>query len=144
MPKINAAGLALIERSEGDRLHAYPDPGTDAQPYTIGYGHTQGVYPGETITQAQAIAFLEQDVATAEQTVSALVEVMLTPNQFAALVSFEYNTGALDGSTLLALVNRNDMAGAVEQFGRWVWSNGAILPGLVTRRAAEAKLFSTP
>ena len=43
-------GLDLTKISEGLRTEAYPDPGTGGDPWTIGYGHTNGVYPGETCT----------------------------------------------------------------------------------------------
>lgn len=146
MPQLNQAGLDLIEEFEGLRLTAYPDPGTGGEPYTIGYGHTGGVTPGETITQAQAEEFLKSDVQSAETSVENLVEVDLTPNQFAALVSFTFNLGggALAGSTLLTLVNSKEFTAAADQFQYWVYADGQVLEGLVRRRAAEAKLFLTP
>lgn len=144
VPHINDAGLALVEAFEGDELRAYPDPGTGAEPWTIGWGHTANVHPGMTITQTQAVAFLRSDLEEAEEEVQRCVEVVLTPNQFSALVSFEFNTGSLDGSTLLRCVNAEDWDGAAAQFGRWVHAGGQVLEGLVRRRAAEAKLFLTP
>lgn len=141
MPHINAEGLALIEDYEGLSLDAYPDPGTGGEPHTIGYGHTGGVKPGDSITKDQAVAFLRSDVAAAEKQVAACVEVTLTSNQFSALVSFQFNTGSLGDSTLLSCVNEEDWYGAKEQFGRWVHAGGRTLAGLVRRRAAEAALF---
>jgi len=143
MPTLNQAGLDLIENFEGLRLTAYDD-GTGV--LTIGFGHTGGVTPGETITEAQAEDFLKSDLQNAEKSVENLVEVDLTPNQFAALVSFAFNLGggALAGSTLLRLVNQKDFAGAADQFQYWVMAGGQELPGLVRRRAAEEALFSTP
>ena len=141
MPTMNAAGLALTEQSEGLRLSAYQDSGGV---WTIGYGHTgPDVTPGMVITAAQAQTLLQADLKTAENAVSDLVQVALTPNQFSALVDFVFNVGeaALAGSTLLALVNRGDFAGAADQFGKWVYAAGQELPGLVTRRAAEKALF---
>jgi lysozyme len=141
MPKINAAGLVLIEMFEGERLRAYPDPGTGAEPWTIGFGHTANVHAGQTITHAQAVAFLKSDVANAEAAVARAVTRTLTPNQFAALVSFQYNTGAFAGSTLAQRVNAGDWLGAAAQFSRWVYAGGAVMAGLVRRRAAERALF---
>lgn len=54
-----------LERDEGLRLSAYPDPLTRGEPYTIGYGHA-GVHPGTVWTQAQAQAQLQADVAHTE------------------------------------------------------------------------------
>jgi len=144
MLKTNARGLSLIKEYEGLRLRAYPDPGSGGDPWTIGYGHTSNVHPGQVCTDAQAEAFLVADVAGSERSVARLVAIDLTSNQFSALVSFEYNTGSLEGSTLLRCVNQRAFAVAVAQFARWVYADGQILPGLVTRRAAEAHLFATP
>jgi lysozyme len=138
---INAAGLALIKKFERCVLTAYDD-GTGV--WTVGYGHTHNVTPNMVITQAQADAFLAQDIAIAESVVNGAAEVDLTPNQFSALVSFEFNTGALEGSTLLKLVNSEDFRGAADQFLKWVWAGGEILAGLEARRAAERALFLNP
>jgi len=55
----NDAGLQLIESFEGLRLISYRD---SVGVWTIGYGHTQGVRQGQTISQQQAQAFLQQDL----------------------------------------------------------------------------------
>lgn len=151
MPKINNAGLDLIESFEGLRLTAYPDPGSGGEPYTIGYGHTgsvngQPVAPGMTITLDTADDLLQADLAKFEDGVNNLVTHVATPNQFAAMVSFAYNEGlgALEGSTLLRLFNAGDIQGAADQFGEWVTADGQALEGLVRRRAAERALFLTP
>jgi GH24 family phage-related lysozyme (muramidase) len=140
MPQINAAGLALVEESEGCELTAYLDGGGIA---TIGYGHTSGVTLGMTCTQEQAQAWLEQDLEVAEKSVQALVEIELTPNEFAALVDFEYNTGALAASPGLALINERQFEAAWDDhFCLWVHdAAGNVEPGLVTRRAREKALF---
>ncbi len=45
--KISLVGRELIERNEGLRLDAYPDPATGGDPWTIGYGDTgPDVVPG--------------------------------------------------------------------------------------------------
>jgi len=50
---------ADIGRDEGLRLHAYPDPDTGAEPWTIGYGCTGAdIGPGLVWTLAQAQAAL--------------------------------------------------------------------------------------
>ena len=116
MPTINGAGLHLIEEFEGCRLAAYPDPGTGGEPWTIGYGHTDGVTAGQTITQAEADALLQEDVTGTEIEVQSLVEIELTPNEFAALVSFEFNTGGLGASPGLALINAHEFGNGVACF----------------------------
>lgn len=136
MATINAAGLALIEEFEGCSLTSYQD---DSGVWTIGYGHTLGVGPNQTITQAEADAFLAQDVKQAEAVVSDVVEIALTPNEFSALVSFEYNTGGLPYSAGLALINQRQFEKAWDQhFMLWVQPDPV---GLGRRRAAERALF---
>jgi len=151
MPQINQAGLALIKSFEGCSLTAYPDPGSGGEPYTIGFGHTgevngQPIALGMTITQDTADDLLEADLGRFEEGVNNLVARDLTPNEFAALVSFAYNLGLgeLEESTLLADVNAGNFDAAQEQFGRFVFADGQELPGLVRRRAAEAALFGSP
>ncbi|UFH49936.1 lysozyme [Pseudomonas sp. KNUC1026] len=144
--KTSPRGLDLIKSSEGLHLRAYPDPGTGAEPWTIGYGSTGCVSAGMTITVAQAEQRLQNDLSRVEAAVTRLATVPLTQGQFDALVSFTYNVGEgnLARSTLLRLVNTGEPAAAAEQFGRWVRAGGRVLPGLVTRRAAERAMFESP
>jgi spore coat assembly protein SafA len=144
---VSSAGLDLVKNAEGLSLTAYKDSGGV---WTIGYGHTAGVKPGEKITPAQAQQYLKDDMATAENAVRNDVKVPLTQGQFDALVSLTYNVGAgaLQSSTLLKKLNAGDYAGAQAQFGKWVYGqnskgNEVILPGLVTRRQNEADLFGS-
>lgn len=143
MPHINDEGLQIIERFEGERLRAYPDPGSGGEPWTIGYGHTANVHPGDAVTHVQAIAFLKYDVLKAEAIVSRDVEVQLNPNQFSALVSFVFNTGTL-GHGLLAVVNANHFLDVRAELAKWRYASGNTMPGLVIRRAVEATLFEKP
>src|SRR6185295_17828064 len=95
----NQAGIELIESFEGLRLTSYQD---SVGVWTIGYGHTRGVRSGQTITQQQAQAFLQQDLGVAEAAVNGH-NLTLTANQFAALVSFTFNLG---GGNLNKLLNQ--------------------------------------
>ena len=61
---INAETLALVKQWEGFRKNAYPDPGSkNGEPWTIGYGqtciHGRKVRKGDTITEPQAVAWLD-------------------------------------------------------------------------------------
>lgn len=138
--KISEAGLSLIKKFEGCRVNAYLCP---AKVWTIGYGHTKTVKPGQKITLESANQLLQQDVEVFEQAVVKLVKVPLNQNQFDALVSFAFNvgTGALANSTLLSLLNRKNYLGAAEQFLRWTKAGNVTLKGLVDRRKEEYKLF---
>lgn len=135
-------GINLIKEFEGCVLTAYKCP---AGAWTIGYGHTSGVQQGQTITQAQAEAYLKSDLAIYENAVNSYVTVSLNQNQFDALVSFAYNcgTGALKTSTLLTLLNQGNYSGAANELDKWVKAGSTTLEGLVRRRAAEKALFLT-
>lgn len=143
--KTSQAGIDLIKQFEGLELTAYPDPGTGGEPWTIGYGHTGGVKPGDTVTEAEAEELLRQDLEKFEDCVNAYVSVPITQSQFDALVSFAFNVGcgALKSSTLLRLLNNGDTEAAAAQFGRWNKAAGRVLAGLTRRRGAERDLFQT-
>lgn len=141
--KTSQRGIALIKSFESLELKAYPDPGTGGKPWTIGWGHTKGVNPGDRITERQAEAFLTEDLAVFELTVNSAVKVPLTQNQFDALVSLAFNIGGANfaGSTLVKKLNAGDPRGAADQFPRWKFASGKEMKGLVRRRAAERELF---
>ena len=136
----NAAGIGLIKSFEGLRLKAYQDA---VGVWTIGYGTTRGVKPGQQITEAQAESLIKTDLARFERDVSQAVRVPINDNQFAALVSFTYNvgSGAMRSSTLLRKLNRRDIRGASNEFPRWNRAGGRVLAGLTRRRNAEKALF---
>ena len=68
----------------------------------------------------------------------------LSQNQFDALVSFHYNTGAIFRSTLLKLHKAGKHDLAAQEFGRWVSAGGKRMNGLVRRRKAERDLYVQP
>jgi lysozyme len=136
--------VRLIQKFEGCKLTAYPDPGTGGEPYTIGWGTTgPDVRPGTVWTQKQADDRFNAHVQEFAAKVAKLVTVPLQPHQMAALISLAYNigTGALGSSTLLRMVNTLNFDGAAQQFIRWNRAGGKVMAGLTRRRNAEAALF---
>jgi len=131
---------ALTKESEECVLHAYQDP---VGIWTIAWGYTHGVFPGQTCTQEQADAWLDEMLTKAAMAVMSMVHVPITQGQLDALTDFVYNlgSGSLLHSTLLAKLNAGDVQGAAEEFGKWVHARGKVLPGLVTRRQKEKELF---
>ena len=144
-----ALAVPLIAEFEGFRERAYPDPGTGGKPWTIGFGstrdeHGQPIKPGTVWTRARAEARFRRDVQEFAEHVDRIIDgAPTTPNQKAAMVSLAYNVGPanLATSTLLRLHKVGDYAGAANEFARWKFAAGKVLPGLVRRRAAEAKLY---
>jgi lysozyme len=143
----NALGINLIKKYEGLRLKMYICP---AGYRTIGYGHL--VQDGEplSITEAQADAYLADDIRLCEARVRALLTAPTTENQFSALVAFAFNVGvrALSGSSVLKYHNRGLYGDAVRAFGAWNKAkvNGVLraLDGLTERRGAEQGLYLRP
>lgn len=85
---------------------------------------------------------MRADLAPVEIYLSAIFPA-LTQNEFDALASFVFNVGlgAFEKSKLRRLLKAGDKAGAANEFPRWNKAAGKVLPGLVTRRAAERALF---
>ena len=142
--RISEQGKDFIKSFEGLRLKAYWDK--DGKVWTIGWGHTKGVKQGMVITKAQAEQFLADDLAPIEKHLSADLENEgIAQCQFDALCSWIFNLR--DGirqyntSTLRRKLKAGDYKGAANEFPRWCHSGGKVLSGLVTRRAAERKMF---
>jgi lysozyme len=148
--RLSKLGLAFIAQHEGFRSKPYLCP---AGVPTVGYGHA---YPGRSLSEVrrllaphlplsreEALGFLRTDAASAENVVNTLVTVPLAQRQFDALVSFVFNVGgtAFKRSTLLRRLNQGDYASVPAQLRRWTRGGGKVLPGLVKRRDAEARLW---
>lgn len=133
-------GRRSLELREGKRNHAYPDPATGGDPWTIGFGQTgPDIHPGLYWTDEQCDAALTRSLAeTYEPPINRLVTVPLAQHEFDALASFEYNigVGGFSRSTLLKKLNAGDKLGAADEFMHWV-----IPAMLVGRRQEERAQF---
>ena len=137
--KASEKAYSLVQQFEGLRLTAYRCP---AGVWTVGYGHS-GVVPGIAITKELAEEFLKQDIIVAEGIVNAEC-LNLRQCQFDTLVSFVFNVGGgnFRKSTLLKKIKANPDDNAImDEFLRWVYANGVVLPGLQKRRLVEMKLY---
>lgn len=143
---VTAAGRALIKSHEGCVLKAYLCP---AGVLTIGYGHTgPDVKPGMVISQREADALFDRDIAAFSGGVARLVSFAgTTDSEFSALVSLAFNIGLgnFKTSSALRLHNAGDKAGAARAILLWnratVGGRLQVLPGLVRRRNEEAALY---
>ena len=136
-------GISFIESFEKFSPTIYTDQG--GKP-TIGFGHL--VEPTESfpdpITEDTANAIMQADLCTAEDCINSNVTVTLSQNQFDALVSFTFNVGIgnFQNSTLLKLLNSDNIEACSQQFLRWDHVNGVESAGLLARRKAEENIFS--
>ena len=141
-----AAGLC--RKFEGLRLKPYLCP---AGIPTIGYGSTRYAdgravtLRDRPITAAQAEALLLLTLRRDYQAgvLKASPSLSDRPKALAAALDFAYNLGVRSyaDSTLCKRINAQDWAGARAELKKWVRGGGQVLPGLVARRAAEAKLM---
>lgn len=145
---LNDKGIKVMHEFEGCKLTSYLCP---ANIPTIGWGNTfyesgRKVKIGETITQERADKLFEWVAASFASQIKPLIKVILTENQFSALVSFAYNVGVgnLRSSTLLKKVNANPQDSSIRsEFLKWDKVAGKVLAGLTRRRIAEANLYFT-
>ena len=140
--RISEEGLSLIKKFEGCRLEAYKCSGGV---WTIGYGHTENVNEGDTITQEKADKLLKSDIESFEVYVNYSVMVELDQGQFDALVAWTFNLGPgnLRESTMLKKLNEADYTSVPNEMKRWNKAGGKTLDGLIRRRNAEALLFQS-
>ena len=152
--KISDEGLAFIESREGwrdklpdGRYASYQDTfnGKLDKP-TIGPGCTEGVTLGMVWTHEECHAAFRKELAKHEAAITRLVTVEISQHAFDALVSLSYNVGigAVTNSTVLKKLNAGDNTGAAEAFKLYNKAGGAVVAGLVSRRAAEAAMFLKP
>ena len=149
---IDANGRALVEAFEGfDRnigngncVTYYDEVGV----LTIGYGHTNlgGIVPhisqGDVWTQAQADSALSADMDYFDIDVRRYFpSYQLTQNQFNALDSFDFNTGALGRSSIPAKIKAGNLDAAMATLLQYNHAGGQVLAGLTRRRRAEMLMF---
>lgn len=151
--KTSKAGINLIKQFEGLRLTAYR---CQAGVWTVGWGSTKNVKPGDVITEAEAEQRLKDDITNTEsQLLKALNadEVEVSQCQFDALVSFAFNLGVYtlvhggrnakvtDIGSIWKNLKSGNLQIAADSFLRYVKAGGATSEGLVRRRRAERELF---
>jgi lysozyme len=142
--KTSQRGVDSLIGFEGFRSKAYvPVPGDK---WTIGFGFTEGVKEGDSMTKRQAVDRLVTELVPYERAVYEATDGAVNQNQFDALVSLAYNIGvsAFRKSTVLKAHKRGDYSAAARAFSMWNKSGGKVYQGLVNRRAAEAALYLEP
>ena len=135
----SASIVAAIALNEGFRSRAYQDV---VGVWTIGYGETKGVKPGDTITREQAMVQLKKSIDVHAQGMLRCIKVPLYQHEYDAYVSFTYNVGVGNfcRSHLVRLLNQGKYTEACNELPKWVYAGGRVYPGLVRRRAEEQKL----
>lgn len=134
----------FVKNQEGFRTKAYRNALTE--PWTYGYGFTTTpsgahVTQSSTITRGEADDFLYNQMVSRANSIVKLVNVPLTANQLAALISLQFNigTGAFASSTVVRLLKQKNYKGAADHFLDWKRGNTA--NDLLSRRQTERSLF---
>ncbi|TSA09100.1 MAG: lysozyme, partial [Comamonadaceae bacterium] len=135
-------GFCRVPKNDPGRAHPYVCP---AGYHTIGFGHLcQPDHP--PVTEAEAEVYLAADLMTALVATLRYCPVLATEadGRLVAIADFTFNLGAgrLQTSTLRRRINQRDWPSAGQELRRWVYGGGRVLPGLVTRREAEAALLA--
>jgi lysozyme len=143
MRAIPRKAVNFVSKWEGFEPKAYLCP---ANVWTIGYGSTQGVKPGDTITKAQALTLLAKDMEVARAKLYGVIKPQiideLTENQWSALLSFAFNLGAGKWQ-IWKRINARQFDQVPQELAKFVNAGGKKISGLVKRRAAEQVLWST-
>lgn len=137
-----ALAVALVGGFEGLRLNAYPDPATGGKPWTICYGSTAGVKPGDRKNLEECKALLLTELTAYSQGILGCTSVPLPDERFVALTSFAYNVGvqAACKSSVVRLINQGKTRQGCDALMKWNKAAGITFPGLTKRRAKERDL----
>ncbi|KAL2800190.1 lysozyme-like domain-containing protein [Aspergillus keveii] len=151
-PNVNPATLKLLKTLEPLKPSVSDSYGNPI----IGYGHLCTDWScsdildsfTQPLSEESASRLLVDDlVAYQNALTNALSDaVILSDNQYGALVSWTYNTGiaAMESSTLVARLNDGGDVGLIGngELPQWIYVNGTMVDRLVRRRKAEVRLFN--
>jgi GH24 family phage-related lysozyme (muramidase) len=144
--------VQMIAQFEGFVGHAYPDPASGAEPWTIGYGFTsldgRPVQPGDTISRAEGDAQLLSGVNGCARHLASKIPywASMADHQRCALISFAWNLGedfyGSDGfETISRQLREKDWTAVPSGLLLYCDPGTAVSDGLLRRRQAEANLW---
>lgn len=140
---VSAAVVTSTMQKEGFRDKAYPDPATRGAPWTLGYGATAGVKPGDRTTQPEAMARLTTTLDAVGSGVAGCLSAPVSQGEFDASVDLAYNIGiaAYCQSSVARRFNSQDYWGGCMAILLYtkarVGGQLVNMPGLITRRWDE-------
>ena len=135
--------LTAVPRFEGVVLTTYKDPIGIA---TVCTGETATAALGRAYTPEQCEQMLEDRLATeARDVLDCVPELKGKTYPLASALSLSYNIGvrAFCNSTAADLFRAGKITQACNQYTRFVYAGGKVLPGLVKRRAIEREMCLT-
>jgi GH24 family phage-related lysozyme (muramidase)/uncharacterized membrane protein len=136
--------LPLVAKWEGLKTEAYQDI---VGVWTVCYGETKGVQPGDTYTKAECRDMLAREVVSYQQgwhgyLTEETLSQRLHAERDAAYTSLAYNVGIAGAgkSTATRRLNNGDIAGGCEALTWWNKAGDRVVRGLVRRRQDEYNL----
>lgn len=118
----------------------HPKAVWDYKQYSYGYG-TKAPNASATITKEAAFNEMVKVLQQNYNYLKPFIKVPLKPNQWAALLSFAYNTGNANAKNLVSNINKQDTTAVTNQMAKYINAGGKPLEGLKNRRAKEIALY---
>ena len=127
-----------------------PKPFWDFKQWTWGYGtrvpgssNNKNITPSGTITKAAAMDAALKHIQSDFVYLSSLINITLSPAQWAALLSFSYNLGKGKAYNLVQNINADNKEALEVQWKKYIYAGGQVSTGLKARRAKEWDLWSS-
>lgn len=139
---VAATAAVFVGGWEGLQTMAYPDPASKGPPWTICYGHTAGVKPGDRKSVEECKRLLMVELGEYAAGVEHCIKVSIPDTRLIALTSFAYNVGVGGAckSSVVRLINQGKTREGCDALMRWNKAAGITFRGLTRRRDAERKL----
>jgi lysozyme len=125
-------------------------PYWDVKQWSWGYGtkvpgstNNAAINPGGTISREDAMTAAMDHVNKDYLYLKPLLHVDLSPNQWAAYLSFAYNLGPGNADNLVTNINNQDWQALETQWKLYINAGGVPSSNLIARRNAEWELFSS-
>jgi len=130
------AAAAFVIEHEGFLAH----PKWDNKQYTWGYG-TQAPGATGTISQDQAYTDMVAYLQDVYNTLSPLLTVQLSGNQWVALLDFAFNEGPAAAQRLIPDINSGDASVVIAHMKLYNIEGGQISSNLIARRNDESDMW---
>ena len=137
-----ALAVAVVGGFEGLRQTAYPDPASHGDPWTVCYGHTGHVAPGERESLGECKRLLLADLDKEASGIEACIRAPMSDARYVAVLSLAHNIGTrgVCRSTVARDLNAGRDADACNAFLKFDRAGGVVFPGLTRRRQEERAL----
>lgn len=139
--RFETLSFTLISKWEGLRLKAYKDI---VGVWTVCYGETKGVKPGDAYTAPECADMLKVEIADYRERLrpafsAETIAKRLPATRETAYVSLAYNVGVhgASRSTAVKKLNRGNVKGGCNALSWWNKAGGRVINGLVRRRSEE-------